>query len=81
MNTEDYQNTWRECPQMRPMYVMTKDVERGGKVHTKGTVLYGLDYQNTFVVPNEGNIGLPLSVVRFTGYGDVNQIFRNTFNR
>ena len=79
MNTNDYNTAWAKCPVMSPMFVMTHDVTRGGKVHKKGTVLYAQDNSKTFVVPNEGNIGLPLAAVKFVGYGDANQIFRDTF--
>jgi len=80
MNTEDYQSRWDECPVMRPMFVMTKDVERGGKLYKKGTVLYGLDNRNTFIVPGDGNIGLPLATVKFTGYGDARVVQKETFS-
>jgi hypothetical protein len=58
---------------------MTKDVKRGGSMYAKGTVVYGLDKSKTFVVPNEGNISLPLAAVKFTGYGDVREVFNNTY--
>ena len=80
MNTNDYTANWRDCPDMRPMFVMTKDVERGsGKTYTKGTVVYGFDNRNTFLVPNHGNVSLPLASVKFTGYGDAKPIMQETF--
>lgn len=80
MNTKDYRAAWVNCPDTRPMYVMTRDVTRGGKVYEKGTVLYGMDNARTFLVPNEGNIELPLAAVNFTGYGDAKEVLRATFN-
>jgi len=79
MNTDQYKLSWNERPDMRPMYVLVKNVTRGGIVHKKGQVVYGFDDRNTFVVPFNGNISLPLAAVKFTGYGDANKILRETF--
>ena len=79
MNTNDYNTAWANCPETRPMYVMTHDVTRGGKVYTKGTVLYGVDNSRSFLVPNDGNISLPLAAVKFTGYGDARKIREDTY--
>lgn len=79
MNTIDYQTAWKEMPMMRPMFELTKDVNRGGTVHKKGTVLYGLDDRRTFVVSGAGNISVPLTIVKFIGYGDARETFQNTF--
>ena len=79
MTTNEYNTAWENCPETRPMYVMTRDVARGGKVYKKGTVLYGVDNSRSFLVPNDGNIGLPLAAVKFTGYGDAREIRQATY--
>ena len=79
MKTKDYEKSWTDIPFMRPMYITTKDVTRGGNTYKKGTVVVGFDSRNTFIVPGVGNISLPLASVKFTGHGDATQIFKDTF--
>ena len=68
MNTKDYNNAWSNTPVHKPKFVMTKEVERGGRVYPKGTELFGLDDHNTFTTMQFHNIGLPLHAVKFVGY-------------
>lgn len=80
MNTKDYQKAWRQTPMMRPKFELIKDIERGGVMHKKGTIIYGFEDRNTFTVPMEGNIHIPLATVKFIGYEDVRQMYKDTFS-
>ena len=81
MRVYDYNEAWRNCPEMRPMYTVTRNITRGTTVLKKGAVIYVVDNSLTFLVPFEGNVSLPLAAVEFTGYGDVSQVLRATFGQ
>lgn len=82
MKKEQYNNVWQNCAVIRPAFVMTRDVDRlsGMVTYKKGALLYGTDSRNTFwnVTPeynthnDTGNVGLPLSAVKFLGYVNIN---------
>lgn len=77
MNRKDFITSWQNTPDMRPAFVMIKDVPRMGDTITyeKGLFLYGTDDRNSFytIKPGYGGVLLPINSVKFVGYVDINR--------